>query len=685
MKAILAPLPTERRDTWPWITATPYVVAGWAPAALLAMYLRWTVLNLNGGGFEYLAESLHTNAAAIPWQQKLALFRADLLVAWLVIPGGLMIVMSMVSHRRRTLLPLVSGLIVQILLFVQLKAFWEVGTFLPLSVLAGGVMDVGRLYMKEYTRWSSLLKLIALMGSSIAAYQVTTLWYQRTSFRGHGERVIIGLGWASVGFLTLASWAVKLPPNPYESSTLVEALLSTSAFTSYTVTPAGGPLNGASLMNEYRLLTNAPVPNQRGPYTGMAKGNDVLLVVLETAPFACLNVAEPEKLPPSMMLLAHRSFLASEHYSTYPFTERALFSIFSSWYPSNWPESFVKRLDKQYPELMIPGIARSTSEAGYFTAVFTPEAVDNWVHDQVTYPALGFSTWFTPVDSIPLGDSGGDALSRRDKAYAMDTLTLRLLEQQIVKSVGEGKHYFFSFQPQYTHGPWPGLTSESTESDAIAACQPLFAVVSGWIGDLVALLTKLGSLDRTIIVIVGDHGLRTREEHPSFVAGTLNQISFHVPLLIYAPSVLDSAVRIPWLTSHIDVAPSILDLLGLEAGRGSEQGSAVWNPKIRARRTYFFARNYLGADGYYSDNGACMYKYAIQSAFCAPWHGQLGFALADISPSGGSQADSVQSVIERMTNLQDTWAQIMIPENYWRLLATPSVGAAEMPFEAPRH
>ena len=56
----------------------------------------------------------------------------------------------------------------------------------------------------------------------------------------------------------------------------------------------------------------------------------------------------------------------------------------------------------------------------------------------------------------------------------------------------------------------------------------------------------------------------------------IDAYSFHVPLLVYAPEALRSTSNIASLTSHIDIQPTVLDLLGLEKGREFEQGSPIW-------------------------------------------------------------------------------------------------------------
>jgi len=67
--------------------------------------------------------------------------------------------------------------------------------------------------------------------------------------------------------------------------------------------------------------------------------------------------------------------------------------------------------------------------------------------------------------------------------------------------------------------------------------------------------------DKTIVVIVGDHGEDfVRHSHGSEL--TENQV--HVPFIILTPQDLDRKFSTSNVASAVDIAPTILDLLGLE-------------------------------------------------------------------------------------------------------------------------
>jgi arylsulfatase A-like enzyme len=264
----------------------------------------------------------------------------------------------------------------------------------------------------------------------------------------------------------------------------------------------------------------------------------------------------------------------------------------------------------------------------------------------------------------------------------------------MAKAIDADQRYLYSFNPQITHGPWPGLTSSSTREETCRAGFPLFREVDGMVGELVSLLRNKHRLDKTLILVLGDHGLRTRREYPPFHGGTLDDVTFHVPLVLYAPGVVSSTERIPWMTSHIDIAPSVLDLLGIETDRDLELGSPMWERALADRATFFFAKGYLGADGYQRSNEAVMVRYLYGGVSRAEWNGTLSFQATDLLRQPDAELLRTVDDLTMMAAIQTELARTMLPSV--RRLSRPaerrdsglvhrvSSGGATPPRSAPR-
>jgi arylsulfatase A-like enzyme len=171
-----------------------------------------------------------------------------------------------------------------------------------------------------------------------------------------------------------------------------------------------------------------------------------------------------------------------------------------------------------------------------------------------------------------------------------------------------------------------------------------------WLGELVQELERDGVLENTIIVVTADHGLR---RVPSLQGGlprnlsqgTLDDLAVRVPLLIYAPRVLKQSVKIEFPTSHVDIAPTILDMLGIASGRNLEQGVSVLNPRLRGRRLFLQVQ---GADGFFQGGN----YYMRGGASGVSRSNRVQFEDRDVLAFGGREAIQVRQILTEQANLQ---------------------------------
>jgi arylsulfatase A-like enzyme len=77
-------------------------------------------------------------------------------------------------------------------------------------------------------------------------------------------------------------------------------------------------------------------------------------------------------------------------------------------------------------------------------------------------------------------------------------------------------------------------------------------------------LRQRGLLEKTLLVIFGDHG-EAFGQHPGNYGHTLfiHDENVRVPLIMAAPGLFKEPIRVTRVASLIDVAPTILDLLGI--------------------------------------------------------------------------------------------------------------------------
>jgi arylsulfatase A-like enzyme len=113
------------------------------------------------------------------------------------------------------------------------------------------------------------------------------------------------------------------------------------------------------------------------------------------------------------------------------------------------------------------------------------------------------------------------------------------------------------------------------------------------LGDLFTWLRDRGLADDTVVVITGDHGEAFGDPHDTYAHGLhLYEENVHVPLIFWSPAHLaahaQSAATKP--TGHLDLTPTLADLLGLPAAP-DWQGRSLLDPE-RPPRAYFFAADH---------------------------------------------------------------------------------------------
>ena len=84
------------------------------------------------------------------------------------------------------------------------------------------------------------------------------------------------------------------------------------------------------------------------------------------------------------------------------------------------------------------------------------------------------------------------------------------------------------------------------------------------IGEIVTELKQRGLFNDTLIVLTSDHGESFQQhENLSLHSEGVYEELVHVPLVIFNPRLFEQNIRINTITSHIDILPTLLDMVGL--------------------------------------------------------------------------------------------------------------------------
>ena len=133
-------------------------------------------------------------------------------------------------------------------------------------------------------------------------------------------------------------------------------------------------------------------------------------------------------------------------------------------------------------------------------------------------------------------------------------------------------------------GKKPGERQEVTEEEASFISNRYDGAVR-WVdsglGRLFSFLKSEGRLDRTVVVLLSDHGEEFLEHGAVGHQGSLHFELVHTPLIILAPGFTPGRVGAP--VSHVDILPTLLDLLDIPKPEGIQGRSFV--PLMRGRES----------------------------------------------------------------------------------------------------
>ena len=593
---------------------------------------------------ERLAVMMFRANGTITFVEKLTFVRNDLLVGLIAVPVVLGLCTWFLPKRVRVGIVVFIAVLAAAIEAAQTLSFVSVGKFLTWD-LGKDAIQWGLAHpadLLSYMGDINAAKLAVGAGAFLAVILLARIIGRKIARRWRmprfsGDRLVAGSApalFVLYGFTAL-TWAVPMPRTTYHTSmlSLTTGALFVSDEKEFRKAAEAGP---AAIQRDYQELTAAP-PHRHSSFFGAARGYDVLMFIMETGPAACLDTAGDLSEMPTLRALRETAWIGTRHYTTYPITNKAVFSIYTSMYPTGGARFF------QNSGRAIPSIFRSVRTVNYRSGMYMPSSITSGGEKAVNRMMGVERTVISNSKQMPAEPQQSLWHAKADD----DLAALRSMERDMNEWSGAGQHYVTAFLPQIAHAPWVDVVSGGSERNIVRRGRNLMALQDTFLGEVVEMLRHSGRLDRTLILVTADHGIRTSVEDPSFTGGRLSDYSFHVPLLLYAPGVLRERKDIGVLTSHIDIMPSLLDLLGISDGRDAEEGSPLWAPEIAGRRTFFWAKDYLGADGYYSEGKFHMLVYDLGSLYEAPW---MDFTQTDLLR--GESAEKVRSTTRRMAATQ---------------------------------
>ena len=292
---------------------------------------------------------------------------------------------------------------------------------------------------------------------------------------------------------------------------------------------------------------------------GLSRPHLVLVVVDTLRADATNPWASTLETSPELDEWAQRGIVFERTLAQSSWTKISMASMMTSL----WPHSHGLRATGDGLDARGETLAEHLRHAGYATfAVQT----NGWLHQ-----SFGFHEGFDRY-TFPHG-AGSRGLARSQRWPHAD----RVVEEagRLIEAAPEDRPFFLylHFMDVHEYAAPPEWRSFGTDrrGNYLAAVR----WVDDALGRIRRQLDQAGVLDRTVIVFASDHG-ETFGEHDVYghARNVLTPV-LHVPLVIRFPFVVGPAIRVAAQVRNVDIAPTLLELAGIEVPASFEGASLL--------------------------------------------------------------------------------------------------------------
>lgn len=408
-----------------------------------------------------------------------------------------------------------------------------------------------------------------------------SIWFYANA-RAAGTFLFVG------GAAALGLWAWRRPPEIVRvvavtglavvavAGTLAERRVDTHGLhRNAVVTLAASALpavRARAAERDWRHSTFAnPARSSLEALRGAAAGMNVVLVGLESTGAQYLRTyGAAENVMPTLEALAQSAVVFDNAYAVAPDSIRSLFSVICSRYPA------FDTAPEVYARAPCASVAEAFRAAGYDTAMF----------HSGRFGYLGMEAVIRDRGFDLLADAG-DIGGNRESSFGVDEPAAVSRMLRWVDERPANRRFFINYLPIAGHHPYeapaPGAFGAATDIDRYRS-----ALFEGdrSLGTLIDGLRARGLYDRTLFVLYGDHG-QAFGQHDGNFGHTffLYEENVRVPFIVALPGRLAHPVRAPSPVSLVDLAPTLLDVMGFGADTRSQGSSALDG---QARTAMFF-------------------------------------------------------------------------------------------------
>jgi arylsulfatase A-like enzyme len=331
------------------------------------------------------------------------------------------------------------------------------------------------------------------------------------------------------------------------------------------------------------LRARTPLDEVAPPPTARASMKNVIVFFAEGIPRKHTSLGGDNDTTPNLARRAQQDGLElTRWYAPYHKSIAAIFSFLCSRYPPSNGQSIVEL----NPRMDCGELSDVLSENGFHTGLF--HGGDFGFYDKLML--LGMRHYEVLKDARQMSDP----LRYDEHEWGIDD---RALVDHLLAWIDElppADRFGAVLIPITAHWPYwlpgdvepdfPGLSSKNKFLSAVSFSDRTFEL-------LMRGLEERGLDDETAVIFLADHG-ETVGERPRASAGVrlAYEPSLHTPFVLIAPGMWPAGARSDRLASHVDLLPTILDVLGLPPDP-RHQGRSVLEPDRDPQRVFVGANN----------------------------------------------------------------------------------------------
>lgn len=319
---------------------------------------------------------------------------------------------------------------------------------------------------------------------------------------------------------------------------------------------------------------------------------NVILYFLESTPYSMIGKKiQNKEITPNLNRLSERSLYYTRHYANFPLSINAFYNAFCSAYAlpdGAW-------ISLALPDFKVPCLSEVLGSEGY-RAIALHAGYLGYAKQKRFMQKRGFKTMMDAetIKKPPYQQGMGPWGAADERSM------IKPLNEFAKAEASPFLALLFAFAPHHPYNMPDDFPELIAHEGGLKKSQVHFYnsmhFADTAFGEIFASLEKSGVLKDSILIVFGDHGEAFYEHpgnynHPFF----LYEENIHVPLMIYVDGAKPQ--RIDRVTSHVDILPTVLDLLKLETkisplhvGRSMLSGG----PQTMAHLQAFWQEEYSG-------------------------------------------------------------------------------------------